>query len=104
MALGSLSEGFPRVIAEAMASKTPILVHPHENARWILGEHSRSFVDMTMYGELSKRINQWALNRELWHDTIETNHRKFVLEYSREAVVSKYLCMFERVCKVRPRL
>lgn len=97
MVLGSLSEGFPRVVGEAMASEVPILVHPHENGRWILGEQSPCLVDMTIEGELAKKIEFWTLGGEPDAETIQANARKLQNEFSRERVMPKYLEMFEYV-------
>ena len=97
MVLGSLSEGFPRVIAEAMASKTPIFVHPHENGKWILGEDSGCFADMTIEGDLASKILKWTEGGAPQQASIDANFIKVNQEYSREAILPKYLAMFEWV-------
>ena len=103
MVLGSLSEGFPRVIAEAMASETPILVHPHENARWILGEESRCFADMTISGALATKINQWMQGGEPTPQSVASNSEKIRREFTRSTVLPQYLAMFEQVGQDRHR-
>lgn len=103
MVLGSLSEGFPRVIAEAMASETPILVHPHENARWILGEESRCFADMTKFGALAAKINQWTQGGEPTPQSVASNGEKIRREFTRATVSPQYLAMFEQVGQDRQR-
>ena len=96
MAIASLSEGFGRAIAEAMAAQCPLLVHPHENARWVV-ENEDSYVDMTKEGELADRLAQWSRNPALPQAVAMDNYQRFHREYDWPEVLQRYLDMFADV-------
>ena len=96
MVLCSLSEGFPRVVAEAMIGRTQILVHPSVNTRWILtGE--QSFVDMKVEGKLSAAIEAYFSNEQAYQDSVEINYLRCVKKFSWDAVMEDYSNMFQTV-------
>jgi len=97
MALGSLSEGFPRSVGEAMGSGLPVFVHPHENARWILGDDSPSLVDLTRRGQLADAIRRAESGNLDIGTMTERNYKRFIEKFSWDAVADKYVHMFEQV-------
>jgi glycosyltransferase involved in cell wall biosynthesis len=55
--LASLSEGFGRVLLEAMSQGAPCLAHNYDLTRYILGEHGL-LADLSRDGELAAMIAQ----------------------------------------------
>jgi 1,2-diacylglycerol 3-alpha-glucosyltransferase len=96
VALASLSEGFGRAIAEAMAAQCPLLVHPHENAHWVV-DNEDSFVDMTTEGALADRLSLWADDPALPRAVAQANFERFQREFDWSVVLDKYLDMFAAV-------
>ena len=97
MVLGSLSEGFPRVVAEAMGSRCHIIVHPHQNTRWILADNQRCLTDMTVAGALCSSIERAREESKEIADSIERNYARFTDEFDWSKVAADYERMFQSV-------
>jgi 1,2-diacylglycerol 3-alpha-glucosyltransferase len=97
MALTSLSEGFPRSVAEAMGAKRHIFVHPHENARWIVGDNTSCFVDMRVAGALKSAIEQALAEPKVLQTSVARNFERFNSMFSWQCVANAYLRMFHEV-------
>ena len=95
-ALCSLTEGFPRALAEAAGAGLPILAHDYVNARWILA-HAASFVNMTREGALAARIGQILGEPDLAASIAEVNRDWFHTHFSWSVVANQYVEMFEAV-------
>ena len=104
MALCSLSEGFPRAVAEAMGGGKHIFVHPHKNSRWIVGENEFCFVDMEKESALANALQHAASNPELLAASAARNYRRFVNQFTWENVAVAYVNMFVELLAVRQQL
>lgn len=101
LALTSLSEGFPRSVAEAMGAQRHIFVHPHDNAKWIIGENTNCFVDMQATGALKAAIERAATCPSMTQAGIAQNFERFKSLFSWQCVADAYLKMFHEVAGSR---
>ena len=100
MVLGSLWEGFPRVVAEAMGARKMIFVHPHQNGREILGGDNLGLVDMSAHGCLADAIRRWLQSPKQFQSGVARNYERFLGNFSWPAVADRYLAMFETVARL----
>lgn len=72
--LPSLKEGLPAVLIEAGAHYLPIICHPHPGGKYALGEDYSGLTDLSMRGNLAKKILQYkSFSRSTLRETgIET--------------------------------
>ena len=94
MTLCSLSEGFPRAVAEAMGAGRHIFVHPHENAQWILGDNDYSFVNMTQKSSLADALQHAVEHPEQVQASVHRNRQRFLAEFAWARVADSYVTMF----------
>jgi 1,2-diacylglycerol 3-alpha-glucosyltransferase len=94
MVLSSLSEGFPRSVAESMGGARHIFVHPHDNAKWIIDDNTYCFVDMTKDSALADAVQAAADNPERVAASAAKNHQRFLDNFTWEKVADSYIKMF----------
>lgn len=97
MVLCSLSEGFPRSVAESMGGRRHIFVHPHENAKWIIGDNKYCFVDMERQSALAEMIQHAAEHPALVAASATRNHQRFLDNFTWQRVAESYEKLFLEV-------
>ncbi|WP_186774793.1 glycosyltransferase family 4 protein [Allorhodopirellula solitaria] len=101
MTLCSLSEGFPRSIAEAMGGERHVFVHPHQNAKWILGDNEYCFVDMEEKSALANALRDACNNPEKVAMSARSIHQRFLDNFTWERVSDVYVAMFAEIMDLR---
>jgi glycosyltransferase involved in cell wall biosynthesis len=91
--LASLSEGFGRVLLEAMSYGLPCLVHDHEVARYILDEHGY-FADFKIPGSLSDLIHK-VLAQSRCESKRRLRHHSIYARFGWEHLHSSYIDMIQ---------
>jgi glycosyltransferase involved in cell wall biosynthesis len=93
-------EPFGIVFLEAMASGLPLVGHPWDVTRWILGEAGET-VDMTVPGALREVLGRWRERPEERAVLAARARRRAVDQFSAASLVPKYLAMYERMAADR---
>ncbi len=101
MVLCSLSEGFPRSIAESMGGMRHIFVHPHDNAKWILGDNDYCFVDMEKESELTNALRDVSGNPRQAAASATLMHQRFLEHFTWNRVGNSYIDMFAEIMEER---
>lgn len=70
--LPSLHEGLGAVLIEAGAHSLPIICHPHEGGKFILGENYSGFTNLSVNGNLSDKLGEYYQSEKLREKGIET--------------------------------
>lgn len=91
--LASLSEGFGRVLLEAMSHGLPCLVHDYEVTRYILEEHGH-FADFQIPGNLSDLIHKVLEQREC-ESKRRLRHRSIYERFGWGHLHSSYIDMIQ---------
>ncbi len=101
MTLCSLSEGFPRAVAESMGGGKHIFVHPHDNAKWIVGDNEYCFVDMEQESALADALRQSADQPDRVASSATKNHQRFLENFTWQKVADAYINMFREILERR---
>ena len=96
LTLGSLREGFGRVIPEAASAGLPLCVHDSPHFRWMTG-HPAAVVDMTQPGVLADRLGELLTEPQLGAELARDNHRHVRAAFDWSRVRPMYLSMYDRV-------
>ncbi len=95
--LPSLSEGFPNVLGEAMASGVPCISSNVGDSARIIGENKWIMENITV-ADLEKKIISWLELRDTDKEELKIYSRKRIIElYSIEEIVKKYLNIYKSV-------
>jgi 1,2-diacylglycerol 3-alpha-glucosyltransferase len=99
----SLTEAFGLVIAEAMLSGLPVVIHNAPVFKWIAGDSSAHLINMSEQGELSR-----VLIEVLSKDANGDSREEAVKRFSWNELLPRYLEMYQvvetkRLCDNKPR-
>lgn len=90
--LGSLTEGLPNTLLEAMASGLSIVTHNGPLYQWVLGESNARKVDMAQRGALTNAIHEIIANPS------DSDARgKAVRRFSWETLIPEYQKMYDEI-------
>jgi 1,2-diacylglycerol 3-alpha-glucosyltransferase len=92
-ALGSLREGLPRVLLEAMSQGLPCLVHDYRTSRFVLGDFG-TFGDFTRIGSLSSLLSKTLL-REMSDADRGSRHAYIYKKFSWSSLRPAYAQMIQ---------
>lgn len=94
--LGSLKEGFGRVIIEAAAYGLPVILHDNQIFREVMEEYG-TYADFTEPGALSKAITTVVCNKMLLKEESKMSRNQFVYtKYSWQMLREKYVQMIKK--------
>ena len=88
--LPSLNEGLGAVLVEAGLHGLPIICHPHKAAQFILGNEYSGFVDLSVKGNLYKKIKDCTVVNGINIESAQMNRLSIEGERTRRIVVEKF--------------
>lgn len=95
--LGSLKEGFGRVIIEAASYGLPVILHDNQIFREVMEEYG-IYADFTEPGTLSKAITKVICDKMLLSEESKISRNQFVYtKYSWQMLREKYVQMIKKV-------
>ena len=93
--MASLAEGFCLALVEAMCAGLPGIAHESDHFRWLTGD-SPCLIDMTIPGNLAKKILEIRENNETFKQVAAHNRDRAVERFDWDNLKSRYLDMYER--------
>lgn len=88
--LPSLNEGLGAVLVEAGLHGLPIICHPHKAAQFILGSEYSGFVDLSVKGNLHKKIEECTALHGIKIGSAQIDRLSIEGERTRKIVVEKF--------------
>jgi 1,2-diacylglycerol 3-alpha-glucosyltransferase len=92
----ALREPFGIVFLEAMASGLPVVAHPFEVTRWIIGSGGIT-VDMTEMGRLAEVLEAWGADPEQRRAYGEHARLRAATEFAPERIIPCYQQMYQTI-------
>jgi 1,2-diacylglycerol 3-alpha-glucosyltransferase len=98
--LCSIVEGFGRVVLEAMAARTPVIVHDNDHFRWLVPS-PLCRVNMRCNGNLASQIDYLLENENIYESASCANYENVYSRFDWSRLKRDYIKMYEMALSVR---